>query len=334
MASWTKVKDLAHEADSRATSDGTDIYYIVGTTDIYKYDVSAATSTQIADTNTWDSTSDVIDSGNGNNLCWFGTSLFIGIKHAGGTYNEGQVWEYDGSSWTKVYSPAASSNHGIDLLKSDSTYIVVSISTATGADIRAHSTDGSSWNASTTFGTDPKIFDAVVDGAGNDTAQGIFATATDSSDDRITEFQAGNWASVDDIADSAAWFHAHGPDRQWKVESGTYKWTTDDFSTDNTPATNRIPGRSLGLPYSVAYGASGSTLNLYYWDAGSNDWDAGESISAGATVNSLGHMFRMTDKEAYAIVRVSGNDQIWQRDVPIVNADFTHSADGIPGSII
>lgn len=325
MATWTLLLSGLTITNHVAT-DGIDIYYRANTTDIYQYDVSAGTANQIASSSDWNAGETLSTQGPAN-LCWFNGDLFVAtIETIDASNDQPKVRKYNGGSWDVVYSGPTGGGHlAPQALLSNGSYIVLIYEAATAAG--AHSSDGSSWSASTFSASSPNGYGAIY--TGNDCRLGIATPGKDGSTYQTHKFNAGNWDVAETGLSNLIYHFSSQKDYFWKNDNGTYKRTTD-FSTYVTPSdTSIIPAREAGIaPYSLGHKFSGGNAQFCPWNVATVEWGTAETIAAAAT---LQHFVVTNDKEIFALI---GGNSIYQRDEPLVTYGLAPSQGGIPEALI
>jgi len=164
MASWSLLQTLTNFDFNSVASDGEDIYFVqygAGSDyQVFKYDTSGDTVTQISNSSSWSGTTpktvSMFSGGNvGSAIQWFAGNLYalIFTTDAGADL---RVYRYDGSgtAWTNVLtSTPGGSGTGKFSLFCDGSYLIVAPSNQTGIglvfDWAKYSANGSSWSAAT-----------------------------------------------------------------------------------------------------------------------------------------------------------------------------------------
>lgn len=307
MATWSKRADLGTNLYSEwAVSDGTDIYYIDSSFDIRRFVISTNTDSIIVNDTTPDD--------NPQYPVWFNNNLYF-ITRSG---SDSKVYRWNGSvdNITNVRTLTAGS--GNRCLWEDGNYMVCVGRGGIGsyAPVTYYTTTGSGWNAATWSDYGVAYSGIVIDNMREHSSLGAHARfcmsmAPCSSPYVTYEFVGGSGQWVKQYENTKSPVMV-GPDVIWTVSPSEYTTDWVSFPSPSTSITAVMAG--YNMPYSMGFSTEVSTTDIYYFDSGASDWTFFEAVSNNDFGGSDSTFIRMSDYNVYAIVEISGNWEVWERD--------------------
>lgn len=329
MADWSLMQGSL-DLQKQFTSDGSSIYVVdTDQQTIYKYTFSTDTFSTIANSGSWTGTTNVINSDSSVQLCWFKSDLYAVIDNDDGASTENRVYQYDGSgtSWTQVFSIDV--DRSTSYFKCDSSYMTLIL--GSNPLTARHTTDGSSWSASTTNGNMYSNNDACI---GNENSKGLFFghRANGDTTNRVSEFQTGSWVEV--YSDASDFHHTSTKTNNWIDIGGgdfSYSSTWSSFSTPTTSNGEPIPTKNITTAY--YFTVASFVISLYEFDGSQWDSPATDTLDQVDQTATDIALIDLSNGDRIALTYNGANtDRIYAKMG--ASGTYTHSAGGLPGSII
>lgn len=305
-SAWTKIGGdginsgwavNTFEEVSSLTSDGTYLYAGLGTTsgdgEVWRWNGSAWTKIG----------GDGINSGwaaatyeSVASMTYMGGSLYAGLGTSGG---DGEVWRWNGSSWTKIGGDSINSGFNIGTvvsLANDGTYVYAGTGTAAG-DADVWRWDGATWtqlggdglNSSWAAGTYQQVLSMFVQGG-----QLYIGTGAGTSLGEVWKWSGSAWTR---LASSGTGFPAATYEGVWSI--------TGD-------GTNLYVGTGNSQNDGDVYRYNGSTWSQIGGDALSSGWTQGYIVYSLAWFN--GKLYADATQASSGDVFFSWNGSAWTRE--------------------
>jgi len=322
MATFSIASALSNFSDCYAT-DGTYLYKRDGGV-IKRWNPGADSDTDLSDGSSFPS-GGTLASDPLSPFYWNG-DLYVYTNGNGTTEDRAQVWQYDGSglTWTKVFSNNTAQINGMMF---SAAYVILFLDNV--ADGVYYTTDGTTWTNGSIFGSNAAYTSSGITCPDPYTSLDI-ATIIDisgSSAFRDVRFTGTAIADLGTRPGGDDFFNMAGPDVYWLEHQadGEYYYSNSLTSLSPTAPTGSgvFPLPSVNMVYSTGVDVSNG---VYFFQSGA--W-----VSVG-TLAGADHFVRLNDGTLYVI---DSSGDIFLSDEAVLPASpyaLTHSAGGIPGSIL
>lgn len=337
MSTWSAFDTtLTHSPDlSTIETDGTDIYWLDGSSNLIHYDISTNTETIIYTLGT--SPIDFIWE-----FCVFGGNVYAVGSDASGSVD---VYIYNGTpdDWSSVDTLRANRTAGTyaQIFCNDDWMVALHVDYNTTYTTVSHYTnDGSSW-AAAGFATTPIMAQSNLPGVlaclkqyGSRPAITAFCVSNAGgpgyacTGQALMKFGGTAWTNVDNpIVDAN---RVVGPESDtcwtWDVQGADLtcsELSNDDFSTQSVPDSAVCVIPTINMPESIAYDNNGNDLVLYKWSGLSwSSWDTGVNINIDPATPDA-RLLRTSDNNVYLVIfnTYTSTYEIWKRaDAYVVTA--------------
>jgi hypothetical protein len=351
MATWSELQTLSNFDLLSVASNGNDLFFVQygGELEynVFKYDTSEDTVTQISNTSSWTGTTPLLGASfpgglSGSCIQWFNGSLYAVVFTEDAT-DDLRIFKYNGSgtSWTEIETFTNPS--GRFVLLATSSYLVLAASNQSSFlfDWAFYSSNGTLWATASVSDTPPQIND---DFAVSKNRLSYNVTPTDKlifSDDAFKiggdePRQGYRWfqwnptslnithstfydSGEDEWTPADAWLHREGDVLSlvdifiWFANAGVWKYTNSLGGTISTPGNHNQGGTEIFPAYSIGFTEQPGDLDGDFVLLSGGTWGTPEAVGTSA----ITHVIRMTDGGGFIFGFVGGSTSgIYGRSEP------------------
>ncbi len=350
---WTKIggdglnsswADQTYESVLSLATDGTNVYAGLGTGtgdgEVWKYNGTSWTRIAGDGINSgWAaSTVEEVDS-----LTWLGTNLYAGT---GNTAGDGDVWRWNGTSWTQIGGDALNSSWAsatferVNVLINDGTNVYAGLGDST-TDAEVWKWSGSAWTKIGGDGVNSSWntnYEQVLSMTymGTDLYAGIGNSTTDAE---VWKFTSGAWSQVGGDGVSSSWNtnyeavyalandgtnvyaglgNTAGDNEVWKLTSGTWSQIGGDAINSSFTNTHTIVQTLLyaGSTLYAGITSAGSSGESWSWNGTTWTRIGGNGVNSSWGFLNLQSVEAMTEYNGklYAGIgnSTAGNAMVWE----------------------